>query len=884
MNLPKGGSFYAALLWLLPLEFRHRHGAEMEAVFSDMLGDVRGPISWLLLHVGAVGDVLRLAWAERKRERRGWTMDELIQDLKYTARQLARKPGFSAVLIVTLALGVGANTAVFSVVHGVLLRPLPYPEPDNLAMVWTQFPTQDLMEFDASAPEFWEYQEQNRAFEILAGYDTDQINITGGDRPEKLEAAQVTGEFFEVLGVPALQGRVFSAEDDVPGAGTVAVISEGLWRRRFAAAPELIGQTLELDGTTFTLIGIMPASFVMPRADTDLWVTMNLDRADPHGRANHFLKMVGRLNPGVGLERAQLDLDGILSRWAQDESIGHTWSTENHPAFIRPLHEQIVGNVRQSLLVLLGAVGLVLLIACANVANLLLVRGEGRQREISIRTAMGAGRGRIVKLLITESAVMALLGGIVGIGFAILGLKGLLALAPDNLPRTQDIGLSGTVLGFSALVAVVSGFLFGLAPAFQAARLDIQAALREEGRGGTVSRQRFRLRQLLVISEMALAVVLLIGAGLLLQSFSRLNRVDPGFETEGILGLDVSLPDASYPEPSDVTGFYQRLMPRLAALPGVIVATGVQTAPLTGRLSPNDIAIENRMTVDEDPLLNADIQIVDHGYFRAMGVPILEGRAFNDSEHPSSEVVVVVDEVLVDRFFPGDNPIGRRIQLRGHEWARIVGVVGAVHQEGLDLDPRASLYLLHDQSPKTWFSVRSMTVLLRTDLDPLGLASAARTVVASMDPNLPVSRVTTMKANLADSTSTERFGMFLQLVFAVLALVLAVIGVYGVMSYSVAQRTQEIGIRMALGAKRESIMRLVVGQGMVLVLMAVVVGLLGALAAAQVISSLLYGISPRDPATYAAVTGILVLVALVACWLPARRASSVSPQTALRSE
>jgi putative ABC transport system permease protein len=529
-------------------------------------------------------------------------------------------------------------------------------------------------------------------------------------------------------------------------------------------------------------------------------------------------------------------------------------------------------------------VGLVLLIACANVANLLLVRGEARQREISIRTAMGAGQRRIVRQLVTESMVMALVGGLVGVAFAFVGLEILLAAAPANLPRIESVGLNGTVLLFSAGVTLVSGFLFGVAPSLQATRVNIQSALREEGRGGTVSRGRFRFRQLLVVSEMAMAVVLLIAAGLLMQSFWRLQRVDPGFDSENVLAFSLNLPPGGYPDSSAVTGFFEVMMPRVAGLPGVTAAGGVRTAPLTGSLPPNDIEIENREQSEGDPPLNADVQVVLPGYFTTLGIPLTEGRAFDSGDHLEGEVVAVIDEVLAERFFPGTSPIGRRIRQSGRTWSRIVGIVGGVHQEGLDVEPRANLYLAHAQSPATWFAVRGMTVLLRTGVEPLGLAAAVREEVRQLDPALPVYEVTTMENTVAASTATERFSMFLQLVFAGVAMALAVIGIYGVLSYSVAQRTQEIGIRMALGAEHGSIMKLVVGQGMGLVLVAVFVGVVGALATAEVMSSLLFGVSPRDPLTYVVVTVVLTTVAAVACWVPARRASSVSPQTALRSD
>jgi putative ABC transport system permease protein len=632
------------------------------------------------------------------------------------------------------------------------------------------------------------------------------------------------------------------------------------------------------------VLGVMPAGFAFPDRDTQAWIPVGIDPADPPGRASHFANLLGRLKPGVTLDQASAELSALMDRWEADESLGHNWRHQGHPAFLRPLHDQVVGDVRASLVVMLGAVGIVLLIACANVANLLLVRGEGRLREVSIRSAMGAGRGRIVRQLLTESVIIAVLGGAAGLLLARLSLGALLSLAPSDLPRTDAIQLNGTVLAFSAGVALFSGLLFGLAPALQTLRLNVQGKLREEGRGGTAARGRFRYRQLLVVSQTALAVVLLIAAGLLVQSFWRLRAVDPGFHADRVLAVSLSLPSANYPEGSDVVGFYRDLTPRLAALPGVGALGMVRTAPLTGSLPPNDIEFEKRARSDDDPPMNADIQVVSAGYFDAMGIPLLQGRVFDRTDDAESEAVAVVDEELARRFFTDPSgAIGERIRQPGdREYARIVGIVGAVRQESLDQQPRAQLYLLHAQSPRTWDPIRAMTVLLRTGVDPLSLVGAVRSEVRALDPNLPVYRVTTMERAMAESTSSQRFSMFLQLVFAGVALALAAVGIYGVLSYSVAQRTREIGIRMALGAKRESILKLVVGQGMSLVVAALVLGIPTALVTGQVLATLLFGISPRDPLTYAVVSGTLLLVAFAACWIPARRASAVSPQEALR--
>lgn len=812
-------------------------------------------------------------------------MDDFLQDFKYSVRQLLRRPGFSAVLVVTLALGIGANTAVFSVVNGVLLRPLPYPEPEELVVVWSQFPTMDLMEFGSSWPEYDDFRRQQRSFSEVGGWYSDEVTLTGGDRPERVPVAGFTASMWPVLGRDPQIGRVFTEEEDFPGRDGVVVLSHGLWQRAFAGDPGVLGQSIQLDGVATVVLGVMPPDFdFSPGGEAMAWIPMGIDPADPPGRANHFASIAGRLAPGVTFESASGELSQILERWADDGEIGHTWRPPGHPAFLRPMHDQVVGGVRTTLVVLLGAVGLVLLIACANVANLLLARGEARQREIAIRSSMGASRRRVVRQFVTESLLLALVGGAAGVLLAIVGIEALLLAAPSTLPRLDQISLDGPVLGFSAGVTLVAGILFGVIPALQAGGGELQQTLRDEGRGGTTGKRRLRIRQFLVVSEMSLSVVLLVVAGLLMQSFWRLQAVDAGFETDGLLAFDVTTPRSDYPDGLDVTGFFQEALQRLGAVPGVESATAVRTPPLSGSLPPNDLDIEGFVQGDESPPLNGDIQVVAPGYFEALGIELVQGRPFQENDHMDGEIVAVIDRVLADRFYPGQNPIGRRIRQPGNSWSTIVGVVGAVHQQGLDISPRANLYLVHAQTPATWSARRDMTVLLRTNLDPLALVAGAREVVRAIDPNVPLANITTMDATRARSTANAQFSMLLQLVFALTALILAAVGIYGVLSYSVARRTQEIGIRMALGARGSSIRRLVVGQGMALVFVAVLLGVAGAFLVGQLVSGLLFGISPRDPRTYAAVVIVLATVAGLACYVPALRASTVSPQIALRGD
>lgn len=814
------------------------------------------------------------------------TMDGWMQDTRYALRQIVRRPGFTVVLVLTLALGIGANTAVFSVVNGVVLRPLPYPEPDRLTVVWSQFPTMELMEFPSSWAEFQDYRSATRSFDELGIWGRTQRTLTGGESPERLDVVYVSHTMFSVLGVGPAMGRAFGPEEDVAGQDDVVLLSHGLWSRRFAEDPTVVGSTIEMDGRSITVLGVMPESFAFPDPDTDAWIPAGIDPTNPPSRSNHFARILGRLAPGVTMEAATLELGRLVEGWEADQTLGHSWSMTGHPAFLRPLQADVVGDVRTSLLVLLGAVGLVLLIACANVANLLLVRAEGRAREISVRSAMGAGRGRIVRQLVTESLILAVLGGVAGLVVARFGLASLLSLAPADIPRLDGVGLDGTVLAFTAGATLLSGLLFGLAPAFRALRTDLRAALHSGGRGGSVGKERLRLRGILVVGQTALAVMLLIGGGLLLRSFGNLTQIDPGFSADAVLSASLSIPTSGYPEPGDVTRFYADLLSRVEAIPGVASAGLVRTPPLTGSLPPNDIEFEGRPSNPDDPPMNSDIQVVSDGYFETMGIPLLVGRAFDGTDDEASEVVAVVDEPFARRFFGEPSAaLGAMVRQYGApEYARVVGVVGSVRQEQLATEPRAHLYLLHAQTPRTWFPIRGMSVLARTELEPETLVGAVRSEVRALDPDLPLFGETTVGETVRASMAAERFNLFLQLVFAGVALSLAAIGIYGVLSYQVQQRTREIGIRLALGAERGGIVGLVVRQGMGLVVLAVVIGLSGALLTGSVLSSLLYDVSSRDPLTYAAVTCVLVGVAAFACWLPARRASAVDPQSALRSE
>ena len=786
----------------------------------------------------------------------GAMIDELRRNLGYGLRTLRRRPGFATVIVITLALGIGANTAVFSVVRSVLLAPLPFPEDDRLAVVLARAPIFNFDELPPSPPEYVAYRDQLRSWDELAAYQVRSSTITGGaEEPERVTVGYGTWSLFAVLETEALRGRTFTAAEDKPGSDGVAVLSHAFWRTRFGGDEGVIGSTVQLDGVPRTVIGVMPPPFRFPGSDVQLWMPLALDEQNLPSRGNHGYSVVGRLSPGVTLEAAEGELNELLTRLGADPAANfHDW----HPGYLRSLRTEIVGDVSRTLWVMLGAVALVLVIACANVANLLLVRGEERAREMSVRTALGAARSRLFSQLLSESLVMAAAGGAVGVGVAYLGVEALRALAPANLPRLDEIRVDAVVLAFTLSVTVGAGVLFGLAPALLAGRTDVQTVLREEGRGGTAARKRIRLRQLLVVSETALAVVLLVGAGLLLQSFRRLVSVDPGFRAERVLTARVTIPSLKYIEARDVVVFYEALLPRISSLPGVADAGAIGTAPLGGVLGPTDFEVEGWVNPPDAPRPVEIAQVVTPGYFDAMGIPLLEGRAFDARDGMDAPIVAVVSEKLARRYWPDGSALGGRIRrdIGDTSFAEIVGVVGDVRHDGLDSPPvYGTMYLAHAQSPHTGGSARSMTVTVRSTAEPSALVNAIRSEVEALDPSVPLYQVRTMEQAVAETTATQRFSMLLQLLFALIALSLAAVGLYGVLAFTVSRRTTEMGIRKALGAQRSEVQRMVVAQGMRIVIFALALGIAGALAGGRFLEGLLYGVSPHDPFTYAVVVG-----------------------------
>jgi putative ABC transport system permease protein len=800
--------------------------------------------------------------------------DEMFQDLRYGTRMLLKNPGFTLVAVFTLALGIGANTAIFSIVNAVLLQPLPFSEPDRLVWVWGNI-RNGGNRASVSPLDYLDYRAENTSFEHFAATFSGpaSFNLTGSGDPERLQGAVATGNFFQALGVTAAMGRTFLLENEEPGRDQVVLLSHQLWQRRFGGDPSLIGKTLSLDGKSFEVIGVMPPAFRYPRG-AELWTPMNFQGAEMKQRKFHFLRPVGRLKPGVTLAQAQADMDAVAGRMeAQYPESNTGWNLR-----MVPLREQLVGNIRPTLRVLFGAVGLVLLIACANVANLLLVRASSRQKEIAVRIALGAGRFRIVRQMLTESLMLSLTGGALGVFLAAWGVDLIVAFSGNDIPSTAQIGIDRQVLGFTLLVSLLTGILFGLVtalPATQPAKLN--EALKEGGRAGGSSRNR--TRNLLVVLETALAVVLLIGAGLLIRSFNRLQNVRPGFDASNVLTLRIDLPRERYNSAEKAASFWQQLHERLAALPGV-EAVGTNTElPLNGQLNDIPFGVIGRPSAQQNQEFGADFRRVNHDYLRSLRIPLKEGRNFTEQEFRQGANLVVISESLASSVFPNEDPLGQRLGLALDETTpiEIIGIVGDIRDRTLAADPVPTMYLPVQGTQGTNLTIRTVG-------DPSSLTAAARKEVQAVDPDQPIAAVRTMEQVVAESVGAPRYRTMLLGLFALIALVLAAIGIYGVISYAVAQRTHEIGIRMALGAQPRAVSKLVIGQGIRLALVGVGAGLIGAVALTRLLAGLLFGVTATDPITFTGVAVILTVIALLACWIPARRAARVDPMIALRHE
>jgi putative ABC transport system permease protein len=813
-------------------------------------------------------------------------MDTLLQDIRFGFRMLLKSPGVSIVATIALALGIGANTAIFSVVNTVLLRPLPFNNPDALVSVFETNQQRGLLRGSHSYPNFFDIRDQNTVFERVASYHGGDFILTGRGEPARLQGSVVTADLFPLLGVSPVLGRVFLPEEDKPNdKGRVVILSQQLFERRFNSDAGVLNQAITLDGRSYTVVGVMPASFQFPiqNEPVELWTSIAGDASgsDPATaqRGAHYLRAIARLKPGVTEEQAQADMTAIASRLEQQ----YPDTNNKRGLFIESSLKSLVGDVRSALFILLGAVACVLLIACANVANLLLARATSRHKEMAIRAALGARRIRVIRQLLTESIMLSLLGGAIGLLLAIWWADLLIALGKDDIPRAVQVSIDWRVLSFTFGVAVITGILFGLVPALQSAKTELTESLKEGGRGSGTG-TKHKTRNALVVSELAIAVILLVAAGLLLQSFWRLRNTNSGLQPESVLTFNVVIPESKYSSPKQVQ-FFQDLRNRLQSMPGAASASSVYPLPLSGDRFSISFQIDGRPVARKDEP-SADFFTADVGYFKTLGIPIIRGRDFDQRDRHESTPVIIISEAFARQSFPNEDPIGKRIHpgISSYEdedstMREIVGVVGDVRNRSLDTEPKAAFYVPQSQVP---FS--QMAVVVKTTTDPHSLITAVTREVAAMDKDVPVFLTRTMEEYISASVTTPRFNTTLLGIFAGVALILTMVGLYGVMSYSVAQRTNEIGIRLALGAQTRDVVSMVVMQGLRLVLVGLVVGLIGAFALTRLMSSLLFGVTTRDPLTFAAVAVLLGLVALIACLLPALRATRVDPMDALRCE
>jgi putative ABC transport system permease protein len=820
----------------------------------------------------------------------------MIADLKFALRQLRKSPGFTFVAILTLALGIGANTAIFSVINAVLLKPLPFPDPDRL-VAFGGHNKRDSNQAGPlgtiSFPEFFDVRLRNRSFARLAAYRDKDFAFSSGAEVQNLRGQRVTGNFFATLGIEPALGRSFKLEDEQAGGGPgglKVVLSHKFWRRQFNGDPNVVGRQINLDRQAFTIVGVMPPGFQYPiqAEPNDIYVTIAIDAVSAGGRPpnteqrnNGQLRSVGRLRPGVSIEEASAEMHALAGALEKE----HPDTNTDWDYIVRPLRDYLVANVRVALWILSGVVVCVLLIASVNVANLLLARASSRVREIAIRLAIGAGRGRILRQLLIESLLLAIIGGALGLLLALWGTQALIALVPKEIPRGENIQLDAAVLIFTLAISFATGIIFGLAPAFQATRVDLNAGLKAGARGSITGGKRARVGHALVVVEIALALILLVGAGLLLQSFARLGRVQPGIQTERLLTARVTLPNVAYPNPEKIAGFYEQLIARLRVVPGVRAASTTFPLPMSGALTSSSFDLadhplpESRQPTSLNHLTGSD-------YFQTMGIPLVRGRLFADTDRLESRPVVIINERFAQKYFPGQDPVGKQIK---PAWAvggqpaqmrEIVGVVGNAKHLSLQEDFAPEMYLPVAQVPWPF-----ATILVRTEtLDPATMANALRAELAHVDPNLPLTALREFEEYRAGSLAAPRFNALLLSIFASVALLLTAVGIYGVIAYSVSQRTGEIGIRMALGALPSSIFRLVVGQAMTLVAVSIGIGLLGALTCARLMKSLLFGVTAWDPITFVSIATLIAAVAFLACWLPARRAARINPIEALRTE
>jgi putative ABC transport system permease protein len=814
-------------------------------------------------------------------------MQTFLQDLKYALRMLKKNPAFTTVAILTLGVGIGANSAIFSVLNSVLLRPLPYRQPGQLVRVYSEFPTMQLKKFWLSSPELLDIQREAKSWEAIGAWAPGGQNVGTESEPLRVTSAAITRSLIDVLGVQPERGRNFTEEEDRSGGPKVAIISHGLWQKGFGGASDIIGKQIQVNSATTTVVGVMPANFGFPPGSNDqveLLVPFQFDPANPGNRGGHFLSVIGRLKPGVTMEQAQSEMTSLMAGWKSESRAQHLLNPQNHPVVMLGLHEDVVGSARKAVWLLMGAVVFVLLIACVNVANLLLARAESRHREFAVRLALGAGIRRMVRQFVAEGFVLVLIASILGVVLAFVGLKVLLLFAPDSVPRTEEISVGLPVLGFTIVVAIIAVFLFGLAPLVQVSERNLANWIRGAGqraiRGGGQA-----LRMGLVVTEIALAVILVIGSGLMIRAFWKLQQVNTGFDPAGVTSFSLNLPSVKYKAPERLQ-FVNALEQKLSTVPGV---TGVSIAsgiPPLRRINANDTEIEGYQPTPDGPAQNVDYwNFIGNDYFKTMKIRLLEGRTFEpQDDNPDAMRVVIVNQALAKRFWTG-SPIGKRVNPGFADpkvWCTIVGVVEDTKNAGMDKPAGPELYFQAKQANQ--FLSGNLSFVIRTTNDSASVEGSIRNAVRELDSTLPVYNLRSMEEVVSKSMVQPRFLALLLATFSGIALFLAAIGIYGVMAYSVAQRTQEIGVRMALGARPLHVLRLVFKQSLLMLLIGTVIGLVGAFLLTRLMSTLLFEVTATDPLTYVSVIGILTVVALLACYIPARRAAKVDPLVALRYE
>ena len=815
-------------------------------------------------------------------ERKNNMLADLGQDIRYGLRILGKNPGFTAIAVIALALGIGANSAIFSVVNAILLKPLPYKNPDQLVMIWENATHLGFPKDTPPPANFLDWRQQSTVFESMAAFAERSFNLTGVGEPERLDGRRVSANLFDLLGVRPIVGRTFVAEEDKAGT-KVALLNESLWKRRFGSDPSVIGRALNLNGEVYTVLGVLPHTVRLPAAGNwrdQVWVPLAFSAEEAANRGSHYLEVIARMNPGVTLPKAQVEMDTIAARLAQQ----YPDYNARRGAVVGPLHEEIVGNMKSALLILLGAVAFVLLIACANVANLLLARAAVRQKEIALRLALGADRARLTKQLLVESVLLSLVGGVVGLGLAYYGLDVLTRFIPPEIAHADTITIDAKVLLFTLAVAVVTGLIFGLAPATQASHFNLNETLKEGGRDSSAGVGGKRLRNSLVIVEVATSFILLIGAGLLINSFLHLRNLDPGFRPDHLLALNVDLSEVKYPDTQRRTAFFDEVTRRVQTLPGVQSAAVAGNLPFTYNGDSMSIAVEGIPDPPIDQWPDVIFRTIGPGYFATMGIPLVRGRDFTDQDTPDTMPVVVISEKTAKYYWPNEDPIGKHLKpdvtTSDTPWRTVIGVVKDVRQNDFIAEPKMQMYFSFRQTK----NLVANALVVRTSVDPLSLATSVRNTVWAVDKDQPVANVDSMEHIVAGAVARQRFSTLLLALFAGVALVLAAVGIYGVMSYSVAQQTREIGVRIALGARRSDVLKMTVKQGLKLVGVGLTCGLVVALVLTRVMASLLFGISATDPTTFLSIALIQLLVALLASYIPALRATRVDPVIALRAQ